>query len=321
MNLAPGADEDYTIDAELEAALQSLLDEDPRKPRDYTDDFSPKIYHDINTPPTEAPAIAEVIPTVAPAYTFPHADPEYQLALIRYQDMSAETLNAKLHALSSCIGKSQDANHYVKNRIDACAISVALNMKCRFPPFTRSFWKNKSKPKGTKWSINENILANDMRVIDLHWLYSNLQLNPLGQCAEMFSSSFDFAMASHYVSEPKTSNTKAIELGLSHTHMLSLMTLKSTQVYERHRIIKDQLRHGPSLISNEMMKPRCRLSNSESELLDISSALLLADGNLMAAEKIYTHITGSSIPESTLRKKMVWLSAKKIISFSRASKA
>lgn len=265
---------------------------------------------------------AFIKPSVAEyRYKFPAESPDYEEAVIRYIAMSAELLEKNLRQLSvNGSGVAHDPNHYFMNRIDACAISVVLNMKRRFPPFTRSFWKVVSKADAKKWNAYESMMFNDMRVIDLHWLHSNQQLNPLGQWAEMFTPSFDFAWASQYAAELKKSDTKATEFGLPYTHMLSLMTLKSKQVFERHRTIGNYLKRAPSLIKEEMLNPSCRLKSSEKELLDISTALLLSNGNLAVAGQIYTQISGSTITEPTLRKRMHWLLGKKIISFSRTSK-
>lgn len=246
-----------------------------------------------------SPETAEVlIPIKPPVYSFPYDDAEFITECLRYNDMSAEALEAKLHSLATNFGIPNQADDYMTKRNTACAISIALNSKLRYPPYIRSSWNYKKGTHG-KLDGNESIMSNDLKVIDLHWLNCN---KLLPQCNTVASDQFDFPAASKFVAEKWKSGTKADTLGIPYTHMLSLKILKSKQVYDRHLNIFKQIKVVPSLIKEALLQASCRIRSTEKELIDIAKAMLLADGNFQITKIIYAQISGSTISEVTLRK-------------------
>ena len=298
----------------------------------YRIDISAKVFHpELST--QEEQAISEQLPEsilevpsnvleipISESYQFPYENSDYIVALIQYQGMSAETLKAKLDSLSYVNGKPQDTKHYMENRYEVCAISIVLNMQKRYPPSIRRFWNVGGIASSKQWDSSQTTLLNDLRLIDLHWLYCNKRFNPSAQNSEIFGDTFNFRSASAFAADNKKADTKVLEFGLPYTGMLSLMTLKSKQISERHRTVREQLKRAPSLISEEMLKPSCRLTYSEQKLIDIATATLLADGNHIITGEIYTQITGESIKTEVLRKIVKWLLGKKIINLSKNSK-
>lgn len=255
----------------------------------------------------DIPASSETTKVLVPikplVYRFPYDDAEFVTECLRYKDMSAETLEVKLRNLATNFGIPREADEYVTKRNTACAISIALNLKLRYPPFIRASWKYKIGTRG-KLDGNESIMSNDLKVIDLHWLYCN-QLLPQYSAAAL--DQFDFSTAAKFVAEKWKSGNKTDALGIPYTHMLSLKTLKSKQVYDRHSNIFQQINKVPSLIREALLQANCRIKSTEKELIDIAKAMLLADGNFQITKKIYAQISGSTISEVVLRKRMNWL--------------
>ena len=286
--------------------------------------FENKSINEVKTVALSNIALAPVLPSnkihsSPPAiYKFPNDSAEFITECLRYDGMSAESIEAKIRSLATRSGNQLEADDYMTNRNTACALSIALNKKLRYPPYIRNLWKFRSENSG-KLNADESIMSNDMKVIDLHWLSCNSQLSKFDTVDEDNAWVFDFSYASNFAAEHKKSETKATELGLAYTHMLSLRTLKSKSVFNRHPTIKKQLQRAPSLIKEELLKTSSRMPSSEKELLDVATATLLADGNIQIATQIYKQISGSLNSESVLRKRRDWILEKKIVSLSKSN--
>jgi hypothetical protein len=198
-------------DEELAADLDELLSTIKDDPDDQEPETPLKRSPVVTTLASTVPALAStpVASTSAPitSYTFP----EVISNAVTLRALADAELHAKLDDL--CHAKRLGAREtYSAIREEVCAIAIAMNMQgLRAPRFRRM---RKVTPLGAA-ALDEQLLSNDRKMIDLHWLHCHGERREVHDPdfrKLLATADFDFTLASEFCSRKWKTESRVVNI-------------------------------------------------------------------------------------------------------------
>jgi len=234
-----------------------------------------------------------------------------QNACERLRKIKSERLDGSLRRL---IKAGTAVERYNESRVSFCAINIIFNERGYISPAFRDFRKLRSH---TGLTDDQEVLASDRQVIDLHWLYCQHRDKVMPSEDEfrpIFTGvDFDFQLASRYAKKKWRADTRAtISLKLPEKIQKELAVYRSEKTRKRLAQIQKTKSTVEQKIRQRASEASSRLSlDRVEEYLRSYHCLALADGSPSDAVYFLERMTGSSVPSEKLKSARVAMANRK----------
>lgn len=218
-----------------------------------------------------APAVAAPTSSVDD-YRFPDGD-EFDARIAHARSRSTEELLEGLWALTDFGASASRADVYATRRLDACAIGWVLNERCKEPPSLRQGFRPRPPVKGKVYAPEARTLANDLRVLDLHWLFATdrLRMRSLLDGAGHLHR----ARAAAWASTKKDGADRAAELRISESVARELAVCRSKAIADQQRRDREALKEALPKICSALARANSRRPDDPMTIFRVMKALLL----------------------------------------------
>ena len=240
-------------------------------------------------------------------YRFPNDNLDFQRHLSEYRAKPDDELCAVLNKLTGKITNTT-ATIYYPYRNDLCAIQIVLNEQGKFGPRFRGVPPGNFAKGGRPATPEDGLLANDKRVIDLHWAGRYCELHPQGSAIGIFTDGgIDYDEASIFVSRMGAAEKKAELLGLSLVDELPLAIIQSKATRDLWKKLRDSKLSAMRRIRDALKRSTVRRKDRAEWLWDVYAAYHLT-GRQPLHTRTLLGLMGWPIPErEKLRRALAWL--------------
>lgn len=252
---------------------------------------------------TRAPQAAES------TYRFPD---RRQLAdeVARLRALPTDQVLEELRALVDAVGATNPVG-YMNHRARTCAIGWVLNSRRAIPPFLRPGFRARKVGTGATYGSDASTLANDLRVLDAHWLHCTDRLR--ARHLMRSDGGLDVAKTSAWASRKMNGIKRASDLDLSDAEAREMMICRPTAITDQQRRIRAALDAAPTRIRSALAKPTNRRSDPPGELLGVAQALLLTENDHHLASAMLPMLGVATLSPRQVSERKNWLTANGVI--------
>lgn len=240
--------------------------------------------------------------TSAPSYRFVRTD-EFSELLARARTKSLPELRARLNALAPSEARC-DVDAYIAARDELCAVAWALNERKEMPPFLRP-WYRPPKPSAGRYSSNAQILANDLRVLDVHWLHCTGRLR--SERLLTISRGFDLDACEAWAGAKKVGIDRANELSLSESEARELAICRPKHVSDQQVQLRERLRMAPCRIRTALEAPGNRMKEDPATLERLAEASLIAGASWSRIAELLPRLGVRMLTMKQIKSREEWL--------------
>ena len=272
----------------------------------------------IKAAPVESKSAPVSVPTKTPAplpdsasvkhgekYHFPIEQITVGKLREKYLKFDNEQLIRAVEVLAA--KTSVTPTRYAPYRNDLCAIALILNDRKAYMPVIRPMPKGDFSKAGKPASDEDALIANDKRVIDLHWLCKNAKQSHHRTAGLFVGDEFNFDAASDFVSHRGKDKEKANLLGLSTFDDVPLAMIRSEETRNRWANLLKNKSKDIAVIAKAKQANHNRLNACPEWLWEIYALNVLCEAHIPQILKYEPMMGHPATPQHKVRKALGWL--------------